>query len=146
VDSEHDVTPVYPWDPEKGWGSRPVKEERVGRVSLPPNARDRYTAPDAKAGVATIVLLAGRDALGVTDEELRKWFEGLPDLPLPAGGEQAAVWFDNYVEVSDPDRLRTFARVGSDDPFAGWQGQLQKVLGDKVVFQTAVSFARSGGK
>jgi hypothetical protein len=146
VDPEHDVTPVYPWDPKLGWGSRPAKEEPVGRVSLPPNTGNRYTAPDAKDGVATMVLFASPTPLDVPDEVVRGWFEGLPDLPLPAGGEQAAVWFDDYVEVRDPDRTRTFEVVGSDDPFARWQGQLQQVLGGKAAFQTAVSFARTGGK
>jgi hypothetical protein len=146
VDPEHDVTPVYPWDPKKGWGSRPTKEEKVGGVSLPPNAGNRYTAPEAKAGVATMVLFARPTPLDVPDEVVKGWFEGLPDLPLPAGGEQAAVWFDDYVDVKDPDRPRTFAEVGADDPFARWQGQLQKVLGGQAAFQTAVSFARTGGK
>jgi serine/threonine protein kinase len=146
VDPGHDVTPVYPWDATKGWGSRPAKEEPVGRLSLPPSAGNRYTAPDAKPGVATIVLLASRAPLDVPDAVLKECFEGLPDLPLPAGGEQAAVWFDNFVEAEDPDRVRTFGVVGSADPFAQWQGQLQKALGGKAAFQTAVSFARTGGK
>jgi hypothetical protein len=50
------------------------------------------------------------------------------------------------VEVRDPDRPRTFGVVGSDDAFARWQGQLQKVLGDQAAFQTAASFARTGRK
>jgi serine/threonine protein kinase len=146
VDPGHDVTPVYPWNPGLGWGSRPVKEVPVGRVSLPPNADRRYTASQAKSGVAAMVLFATRTPLDVSDEVLRKWFEGLPDLPLPPGGEHAVVWFDNYVEVRDPDRPRTFGEVGSSDPFARWQEQLRKVLGDKAEFQTAVSFARASGK
>jgi hypothetical protein len=145
VDPGHDITPVYPWDATKGWGSRPAKEETVKDVRLP--RKGRYTAPDAKPGVATMVLFARSTPLDVPDEVVQKWFEGLPDLPLPAGGEQAAVWFDDYVEVvRDPDRPRTFGVVGSDDAFARWQGQLQKVLGDRAAFQTAVSFARTGRK
>jgi hypothetical protein len=146
VDPGHDVTPVYPWDPRVGWGSRPAKEEMVGRVSLPPNAGNKYTAPDAKAGVATMMLFARPTPLDSPDEVVRSWFEGLPDLPLPPGGEQAAVWFDDYVEVRNSDRPRTFGEVGSNDPFARWQGQLQKVIGEKAVFETAVSFARMAGK
>jgi serine/threonine protein kinase len=146
VDPEHDVTPVYPWDPEVGWGSRKALEEPTDRVSLPPKAGKRYTAPDARPGVATMVLFARPAPLDVPDEVVRKWFEELPDLPLPPGGEQAAVWFDHYVEARDPDRTRTFGVVNSDDPFARWQGQLQKVLGDRASFQTAVSFARTGRK
>jgi hypothetical protein len=146
VDPGHDVTPVYPWDATKGWGSRPAKEEPVGRLSLPSDAGKRYTAPDAKPGVATIVLLASPAPLDLSDSALKECFEGLPDLPLPAGGERAAVWFDNYVEAEDPDRARTFGVVGSADPFAQWQGRLQKAIGGKAAFQTAVSFARTGGK
>jgi hypothetical protein len=93
-----------------------------------------------------MVLFARATPLDVPDEVVRDWFERLPDLPLPAGGEQAAVWFDDYVEVRDPDRPRTFGVVGSDDAFARWQGELQKVLGDKAAFQTAASFARTGRK
>jgi hypothetical protein len=146
VDPGHDVTPVYPWNPEKGWGSRPAQEGRVGRVSLPGSAGNRYTAPDARPGVATMVLFARPTPLDVSDDVVRKWFEGLPELPLPAGGEQAAVWFDNYVEARDPDRPRTFGVVGSEDAFARWQGRLQKVLGDHATFATAASFARTGRK
>jgi hypothetical protein len=146
VDPGRDVTPVYPWDPKVGWGSRPANEEGVGRVSLPPDPGKRYTAPGAKAGVATMVLFASPTPLDVPDDVMKGWFEGLPDLPLPAGGEQAAVWFDDYVEVKDQDRPRTFGEVGSDDAFARWQGQLKKVLGGKAAFQTAVSFARTGGR
>jgi serine/threonine protein kinase len=146
VDPGRDITPVYPWDAKLGWGSRPAKEEPVGVVSLPPSAGNRYTAPDANLGVATIVLFARPTRLDVPDEEVRKWFEDLPDLPLPPGGEQAAVWFDDYVETRDPDRPRTLGEVGSDDALARWQGQLQKVLGNKAAFQTAVSFARTSGK
>jgi hypothetical protein len=46
----------------------------------------------------------------------------------------------------EPARLRTFGVVGSDDSFARWQGELQKLLADQPAFQTAVSFARVGGK
>jgi hypothetical protein len=144
VDPERDVTPIYPWDAQVGWGSRPAEEEPVGRVSLPPSAGDRYTAVDAKPGVATMILFARSKPLDVSDDVVRKWFESLPDLPLPAGGEQAAVWFDDYVEVHDPDRTRTFGVAGSDDAFARWQGQLQKMLAGHATFQTAASFARTG--
>ena len=30
VDPGHDVTPVYPWDPKKGWGTRPAGRSRSG--------------------------------------------------------------------------------------------------------------------
>src|SRR5262249_16726649 len=108
----------------------------------------------AGARLATRVLFARLTPLAVPDEEVRKWFEVCRTCrcrrprgrPLPAGGEQAAVWFDDYVQVRDPDRPRTFGEVGSDDAFARWQGQLEKVLGDKAAFQTAVNFARTGGK
>jgi hypothetical protein len=146
VDPGHDVTPVYPWDPEVGWGSRPAQEQRSGSVSLPRDAGNRYKAPDAKPGVATMVLFARPTPLDVPDEVVRGWFETLPDLPLPAGGERAAMWFDDYVEVRDPDRLRTFVEVGAADAFARWQGRLQRVLSDRAAFQTAVSFARTGSK
>jgi hypothetical protein len=150
IDPNHDITPVYPWNPAdlKGnpWNTRPGVEKPLGKISLPPNVGKRYTATDAAPGVATMVLLARTTPLDVRDEELRACLEKLPDLPLPAGGEGAAVWFDDYVEVRDPFRRRTFGVVGSEDAFARWQGQLQQLLGDRAAFQTAVSFARTGRK
>jgi hypothetical protein len=146
VDPDRDVTPVYPWNAAQGWGSRPAKEEPVGRVSLPANAGNRYTAPKAKPGVATMVLFARPTPLDVPDAEVERWFKELPELPLPPDGDEGVVWFDDFVEVKDPKRLRTFGEVGSDDPFARWQGQLQKSLSGKISFQAAVSFARTGRK
>jgi hypothetical protein len=146
IDPHHDITPVYPWDPRKGWGSRPEGEKPLSKLSLPPNAGNRYTAPDAAPGVATMVLLARTTPLDVPEEQLQAWFEKLPDLALPAGGDTAAVWFDNYVEVREPLRRRTFGEVGALDEFARWQGQLQQLIGKHAAFQTAVSFARTGRK
>ena len=89
VDPGHDVTPVYPWNPREGWGTRPAVEEPVGRLSLPRDAANRYTAPDAKPGVAAIVMFARPTPLDVPDETVRKWFEELPELPPPPGGGRA---------------------------------------------------------
>jgi len=146
VDPDHDVTPVYPWNAAKGWGTRPAEEKALGKVSLPPDVGERYTAPKAKPGVATMVLFARSTPLEATDDDVKKWFETLPELPLPSGGDAAAVWFDDYVEVRDPNRLRTFGVVGSDDAFSKWQGLLQQSLHPVASFQTAVSFARTGRK
>ncbi len=146
IDPDRDAPPIYPWDAAKGWGSRPSKEKPTGRVSLPPNAGDRYTAPAAKLGVATMVLFARPTPLPDGDDAVKGWFESLTDLPLPPGGEGAAVWFDDFKEARDPLRSRTFGVVGSDDTFSRWQGQLQKHLGEKAGFQTSVSFARTGRK
>jgi hypothetical protein len=146
VDPGHDITPVYPWDPEKGWESRPAKEERTGRVVLPRTRGKLYTAEHAKPGVATMVLFARSTPLDVPDGVVRQWFEDLPELSLPPGGDHAAVWFQDYLELREPEWIRTFGIRGSNDPFARWQGQLQQVLGDQVAFQAAVSFARTGEK
>jgi len=149
VDPDHDLTPVYPWNPTVGhgaWATRPKSEEKTNRVSLPPNAAKWYTAPAAKPGVATIVLFACSTPLEGPDERVEKWFKELPELPLPSGGNGVAIWFDDYLETHDPNRLRTFGVVDSDDAFARWQGQLQKALGGNANYQTAVSFARTGGQ
>ena len=146
LDPGHDITPVYPWNPEDGWGSRPTQEKPTERIRLPDNVGQRYTAKKAKPGVATMLLMARSTPWDIADLELKTRLESLPDLPLPPGGDQAAVWFDNFVEVREPARVRTFGVVGSDDSFARWQGELQKMLGDQAAFQTAVSFARTGGK
>jgi hypothetical protein len=94
--------------------------------------------------VATVVMLASPTPLDVSDDVVKGWFEALPELALPANGNSAAVWFENFTEVNEPDRLRTFEKVGADDPFAQWQRQLKTAVGDKVKFQAAVSFARTG--
>jgi hypothetical protein len=146
LDPSHDITPVYPWSAEVGWGSRPAKEQPVRKISLPANAGMRYTAPLVKPGVATMLLLARAARWNIADSELKTRLESLPDLPLPPGGDQAAVWFDNFVEVRELPRARTFGVAGSDDSFARWQGELQKLIGGQVTFQTAVSFARTGEK
>ena len=145
-DGKPDVTPVYPWSPEpkKGWDSRPKDERPTGKVSLPGSGV--YTAPKARPGVATIVLLASPTPLALPDAEVRKRFEQLPDLPLPPGGERGVIWFDDYQEVTTAGRKRTFEIAEARDPFARWQGQLRAALGDNVTFQTSISFARTGNK
>jgi hypothetical protein len=146
VDPGHDVTLVYPWDATVDDSRRPAKEAPTAMVSLPSTAGNTYTIPDAEAGVVTIVLFARPTPLDVSDDTVRGWFEGLPELPLPRGGEDGAVWFKDYVELRDADFSRTFALVESEDPFARWQGQLQKRLGKHAAFEASVSFARTGRK
>jgi tRNA A-37 threonylcarbamoyl transferase component Bud32 len=218
VDPDHDITPVYPWDAKKGWGSRPPEEQPVSRLVLPPNVKNRYRAPQAKPGIATIVMFARPDRLDVPDDVVRGWFEALPEIPLPESfmlsehvfkelrlvsvppsvlaklnalkdkefsrdefkkalnrvlgsadaevylniildraplpqnADAAAAWFENFTERKDPQWLRTYGKLrafdetASVDPFVGWQGQLQKALGGRAQFQTAVSFARTGRK
>ncbi|QJW94816.1 hypothetical protein FTUN_2340 [Frigoriglobus tundricola] len=147
VDPDHDVTAVYPWNPEADrWqGTRPATEEPTGKVRLP---RDGWwRAPTAKPGVATMVLFARPTPLDVPDEVLERWFKELPELPLPPGGDGSAVWFDDYAAVTtDPARLRGFVRDETNDPFERWQGQLRKSLSGRAGFETAVSFARTGRK
>ena len=88
VDPEHDVTPLYPWNQKVGWGSRPTKEEPVGKVPLPPDADIRYTSPQAKPGVSTIVLFARETPLDVSDDVGKGWFEGAARPAAPAGWER----------------------------------------------------------
>ena len=145
VDPDHDITPVYPWNAKDGWGSRPAKEEPRSKLSLPADVGKRYTASAAKPGVTTMVLFACEKPLDASDKEIEKWFKELPELQLPQGRDDGVVWFDNYLEVKDPERRGTFDEVESD-VFARWQGQLKKSIGDKASFQTAVSFARTGRK
>ncbi|MBN9120384.1 MAG: serine/threonine protein kinase [Planctomycetes bacterium] len=144
VDPGHDVTPVYPWDAAKGWGSRPAKEEPRSALRLPADVSKRYTAPTGRPGVATMVLFACEKPLAVPDAEIEGWFKDLPELPLPGGREDGAMWFDNYAAADDPLR-GTFGEVDAD-AFGRWQGKLKKALGGRDAFQTAVSFARTGKK
>jgi hypothetical protein len=149
VDPNHDVTPCYPWDPEaERWqGTRPPDEAPTDKVSLPRTKSDRWRAPKARAGVATVVLFARPTPLDAADEAVEHWFKVLPDLPSPPGGEESAVWFDDYAIVkTDPLRRAQFVREATSDPFEEWQGRLQRSLTGKAQFQTAVSFARTGRK
>jgi hypothetical protein len=150
VDPKHDVTPIYPWDPTGGpgkldpWKTRPAKEAPVAKIRVPAPS-DVYYAPDAKPGVATIVLFARRIPLDVPHEVVRGWFEKLPELELAPEDEGAAVWFDDFRKVTDDDLRRgTFGVRRQTDPFAVWQGQLSDALGKHAVCQSAVSFARTG--
>jgi hypothetical protein len=146
VDPGPDVTGVYPWNPlADDWrGTRPAKEEPRGRLSLPLDVSKRWTAPAAKPGVTTMVLFACEKPLDVSDEMLDKWFRDLPQLPLPQGRDDGVMWFDNYTTPDDP--LRGPFGVVDADAFGQWQGQLKKALDRREVFQTAVSFARTGRK
>jgi serine/threonine protein kinase len=150
VDPNHDVTPVYPWDPTGGprdsdpWQTRPATESPVPRIRVPEPGRV-YSARDAKPGVATVVLFARRTPLDVPHGVVRAWFESLPELVLAPEDEGAAVWFDDFRKVTGDDLRRgTFVVKEQRDPFAAWQGRLYRVLGDHVNCQSAVSFARTG--
>lgn len=145
IDPGHDVTPVFPWDPKIGWGSRSNSEKPLEKpLTLPTGTDRRYEAPETKTGIATIVMFATKSPLSLTDTQLSDIFSGLPELPLPDNEEQGVVWFENYREVRDPDLVRTFKVVESGNPFARWQSQLQEKLGENVIYQTSVSFARLG--
>jgi hypothetical protein len=145
VDPNHDVTPVYPWNPAVGWGSRPAKEEPRAKVRLPERG-EVYHAPQAKPGVATIVALTRPTPLDVPDEVVRPWFETLPELALDPADEGAAVWFAEYQQSDAPEYRRTFGTKAQGDPFADWQGRLFRAVGDRATGQSAVSFARTGRK
>lgn len=144
VDPDRDVTPVYPWNAKEGWGSRPAKEEPQSSLKLPLDPGKMYTATMAKPGVATMVLFACDKPLAASDAEVERWFKELPDLPLPNNRDDGVMWFDNYTQTTDPLRGK-FGEVDAD-AFGQWQGQLKKSLGGREVFQTAVSFARTGNK
>jgi hypothetical protein len=143
VDPGQDVTPVYPWNPSRGWGSRPKEEHPVGSIQLPTSPVNRYVIPRSVRGVAAIVLLASTTPLDVPDDVVASWFSERADLPIPRGAEDVAVWFDNFTEVREPGRQRTFKLAG-DDPFEWWQERLKKAVGNKVAFQSAIMFARDG--
>jgi hypothetical protein len=78
---------------------------------------------------------------------LDEWFKELLELPLPAGRDGSAIWFDDFAVVkTDPLRRAQFKREETIDQFARLQGRSQRSLSGKAQFQTAVSFARTGGK
>jgi hypothetical protein len=144
VEPDGEAFPVYPWDPDRGWGSRPPREDPVPRLVLPVAGRD-FTVEGELSGVATLVLFARPDRLVESDEAVKAWFSGLARPEPRTGEEQTAVWFDDYTPVRG-DPTRALKLVGSVDPYERWQAGLRERVGPAVAFQTAVIFARAGNK
>ena len=146
VEPDGTVAPVYPWDSEKEWGSRPSEEKPASELQLP-SATQNWTITNDLSGVATLIVLARPTRLDVSDDVVRGWFTGLPPIPLPEGEGTAAIWFNNYVRVTDdPDRGPFLKRVESADMFQRWQSAFQEKVSAVASFESSVSFARMGRK
>jgi hypothetical protein len=145
VDSEGKTVPVYPWTPGK-WGTRPMQEQPLAVLSLPPTATKGYTISGMEAGMETLLLLARPDRLPLTDEQIRVWFEDMPPQ-RPFQKKGSAVWFENGgVVQKEGRRPRDWEENQINDPVLQVQGLLQQRVGPHGVFNTAVSFARLGKK
>jgi hypothetical protein len=145
IDTEGVVTPIYPWQPQKGWGSRPSQESRLEVLSLPERDNATWGFVGDKEGMETFLMLARPTPLDADDGTVRGWFEGLsPQRPVQ--NARSAVWFDNgRIVEDDPRRTRaSFEEGQSDDPLLRLQGLLRERLQPHAVFTTAVSLAKQG--
>ena len=127
--------------------ARPAKEEPVGQGEPAAERRQPLHGPGGEAGGGDDGAAGPADAAGRAGRGGAGLVRGAAG-PAAAAGRRAGGGVVRRLRRGDATRtgLRTFGEVGSDDPFARWQGQLQKALGDKAAFQTAVSFARTGRK
>lgn len=141
IEPDGEASPLYPWDPKVGWGSRPGSEKPVGQVWLPEGGDFQPDPKKPLTGVTTLVAFAHPQRLRLSEEEIRSWFEMLPPLERAKDDTRAVVWFDNYAPLGRGDS-RAPVVVGSIDPYARWQSELKKRVGGAAAFQTAASFAR----
>ncbi len=144
IDTEGEATPIYPWQPKKGWGSRPAQESVRNVLSLPEAADTTWGFTGGKEGMETFLLLARPTPLEADDETVRGWFQGFPpQRPVP--NARSAVWFDNGRMVEDdPRRTRAhYEERPVDDPLLRLRGLMGR-LQPHAAFTTAVSFAKRG--
>ncbi len=146
IDTEGKATPVYPWNPRVGWGTRPAEEQPVTELGLPPSAAKGYTISGDRPGMETLILVARAERLDLPDEQIQGWFAGLPEQ-RPFQNPESAVWFENgRVVIGDGRRqMRGFDETDINDPVLRIQGLLRKRIGPHAAFTAAVSFARLGG-
>jgi serine/threonine protein kinase len=149
IDTEGQALPLYPWKPpargEGGWHTRPAKEEPRAELELPKGATSGYTISGREEGMQTLLLLARPSPLPAEDEEVQRWFAGLPPQ-RPVQNALSAVWFENGKVVQDDARRKRqwFEETDIDDPVLRMQGLLRGRLQQHAAFTTAVSFARQG--
>jgi hypothetical protein len=140
------VTPVYPWNPKGGWGTRPAQEQPRTALELPATATSGYTiSGDQPAGMETLILVARAGRLARTDEQVQSWFAGL-SAQRPFQDAKSAVWFENgRVVTRDVGRRRShFEETVIADPVLRVQAVLKDRIGPHADSTAAVSFARLG--
>jgi hypothetical protein len=145
IDTEGKVTPVYPWDPHVGWGTRPVQESRREVLNLPETETEGWSFKGGKEGMEAFVLLARPTPLEADDETVRGWFKDVKPQK-PVHNMRSAVWFDNGLLVTnDPGRTRAnFNEREIDDPVLRLQKLLRELKQGKAPFTTAVIIAKQG--
>jgi hypothetical protein len=143
IDTEGKVAPVYPWDPKKGWGSRPPQELLRDRLVLPENETKGYAINGDLEGMESLLLLARPTPLAADDAVIASWFAGIkPQRPVQ--NPLSAVWFENGKVVQDDARRKRqwFEETEIDDPVLRLQELLRGRLQEHAAFTTAVSFAK----
>jgi serine/threonine protein kinase len=139
IETDGKGSPIYPWIPSVGWGSRPEKEKPVSGLTLP-EGNDFGPERGKLLGVVTVVVFASPTPLSLTDSEFQAWFHNLPPIQ-PEKGTPRVVWFENYA----PPRANSSRAqlVASNDPYERWQMELKKRVGERVHFETSLSFIQS---
>jgi serine/threonine protein kinase len=148
IDSDGDANPMYPWSPGK-WGTRLAVEEKQSELELPRGSGKGYSINGPGSGMWTLLLLARDEPWGLSDEEIRGLFAGLPPQ-RPVQDERSAVWFEKGKVVKDDEGRRavSFNETDVDDPVLRVQALLREKLHPHARFTTAVSFTKrekSGG-
>jgi hypothetical protein len=144
IDTEGTVNPIYPWQPGK-WNTRPDVEQPRASLEMPFHAEKGFTITGQEAGMETLLLLARSTPLQASDDEVQRWFTGLP-AQRPAQNPRAAVWFENS-RIVDTDPLRRallFEEGEINDPVLRLQALLRERLQPHAQSTAAVSFAKQG--
>src|SRR5262249_49753837 len=144
IDTEGEVSPVYPWKPGK-WGTRPEDETVRVELSLPPTETSGYKISGDNEGMETLLLLARSSRLEADDAQVRSWFADLtPQRPVQT--PPPSVVFENgrVVKNDDARRAMSFEESDVNDPVLRLQALLREKLQPHAPFTTAVSFAREG--
>jgi hypothetical protein len=141
IDEMGAVVPLYPWRINE-WNSRPVNEQPVAEKEIMWNGKGLQIS-GTKAGTETVLMLARPTKLEVPDNEVRKWFDGLPHVPFL--GDKAHVWFEDFDVVRD-DPNRAPEKIEKLEGVRGLHADLRERLGSQAPFSRAVSFSRRGAK
>lgn len=142
IDESGVTAPLYPWVPLR-WNSRPSHEMPMDTLDLKDPNGNWFTISGARSGTETLVMLASRERLEISDEEIRGWFRDVK--PLPFAGERSRIWFENF-EIVAGDHTRTLEYANSMSPAGprGLQTLLHARIGNRVSFSRSVSFSRIG--
>jgi hypothetical protein len=141
IDEAGAVVPLYPWRVNV-WNSRPENEQPVAEKEIRWNENALEILGES-AGTETVLMLARPTKLEVPDDQVKKWFDGLPHVPFL--GDKTVVWFENF-DVARNDPQRAPGKIEEQEGLRGFHAKLRDRIGSAAVFSRAISFSRLGGK